>query len=60
MDVAEEKILQGLIEEELQPQGTAVGQGKDEARQTAAGTTDGHLPEVGPVGLRFFLMVLLP
>ena len=26
MDVAEEKILQGLVEEELQPQGAAVGE----------------------------------
>ena len=50
--MAEEKILQGLVEEELQPQSAAVGEGEDEAGQTAAGATDGHLPEVGPIGLR--------
>src|SRR5208337_5684182 len=52
MDVAEEKILQGLVEEELQPQSATVGEGEDEAGQTTAGATDGHFPEVGPVGLR--------
>src|SRR5271165_6366355 len=52
MDVAEEKILQGLVEEELQPQSAAVGEGEDEAGQTTAGATDGHFSEVGPVGLR--------
>ena len=31
MDVAEEKILQALVEEELQPQGAAVGESEDEA-----------------------------
>src|SRR5271157_3085178 len=42
VDVAEEKILQGLVEEELEPQGAAVGEGEDEAGQTTAGATDGH------------------
>ena len=49
--MAEEKILQGLVEEELQPQSAAVGEGEDEAGQTTAGATDGHLPEVCPIGL---------
>jgi len=52
MDVAEEKILQGLVEEELQPASAAVGEGEDEAGQTTAGATDGHFPAVGPGGRR--------
>ena len=52
MDVAEEKILQALVEKELQPQGAAVGESEDEAGQTTAGAADGNFPEVGPVGLR--------
>src|SRR5271157_319149 len=51
VDMAEEKILQALVEEELKPQGAAVGEGEDEAGQTASGPTDGDLAEVGPVGL---------
>ncbi len=31
MNVAEKKVLQGLVEEELQPQSAAVGEGEDEA-----------------------------
>jgi len=49
--VAEEKILEALVEEEFQPQGAAVGEGEDEAGQTAAGAADGNFAEVGPVGL---------
>ena len=52
MDVAEEKILQALVEKELQPQGAAVGESEDEAGQTPAGAAEGDFPEVGPVGLR--------
>ena len=37
MHVAEEEILQALVEEEFQPQGTAGGEGEDEAGQTPAG-----------------------
>jgi len=51
MDVAEEKILQGLIEEELQPQGAAVGEGQQEGGQAATGTADGDFAKVGPIGL---------
>jgi hypothetical protein len=51
MDVAEEKILQALVEEEFEPQGAAVGEGEDEAGQAASGVTDSHFSEVGPVGL---------
>ena len=31
MDVGEKKILQALVEKELQPQGAAVGEGEDES-----------------------------
>ena len=54
MHVAEEKILQALVEEEFQPQGTAVGEGEDEAGQTAAGAADPNFAKVGPVGLCLF------
>ena len=52
MDVAEEEILQALIEEELQPQGTAVGESQKEGGETAAGTADDDFSEMSPVGLR--------
>ncbi len=52
MDVAEEKILQGLVEKEFQPQGTAVGKSQDEGRQTTAGAADSNFTEVCPIGLR--------
>jgi len=54
MDVAEEKILQALVEEEFQPQGTTVGEGEDETGQTPAGAAHLDFAEVRPVGLRFF------
>ena len=50
--MAEEEILQALIEKELQPQSAAVGEGQEESGETAAGTADGHFPEMSPVGLR--------
>src|SRR6516164_3316806 len=50
--VAEEKMLQALVEEEFQPQGTAVGEGEDEAGQTPASAADPDFAEVRPVGLR--------
>jgi len=37
MHMAEEKILQALVEEEFQPQGATAGEGEDEAGQTPAG-----------------------
>src|SRR2546422_5285045 len=52
VDVAEEKILQALIEKKFQPQGAAVGKGQDEGGQATAGTTEGDFAKVGPVGLR--------
>jgi len=51
MHVAEEKILQRLIQEEFQPQGSAVGKREDESGQSAAGAADDDLPEGGPVRL---------
>lgn len=51
MDVAEQKALQRLIEEELQPQSPAVGECYDEGRQAAAGLAEGDFPEAGPIGL---------
>ena len=52
MHVVEEKILQALVEEEFQPQGTTVGEGKDETGQTPAGAAHPDFAEVHPVGLR--------
>src|SRR5271157_335722 len=51
VDVAEEEILQTLVEEELDPQGAAVGESEDEAGQTATGTAQSDFPEVGPISL---------
>src|SRR5438094_2350965 len=51
MDVGEKKILQALVEKELQPQGAAVGEGEDESGETTSCATDGDFPEAGPVGL---------
>jgi hypothetical protein len=52
LDVAEEKILQALVEEKFQPQGAAVGEGEEEAGQTSAGAAHPDFAEVRPVGLR--------
>src|SRR5208283_1073400 len=52
MDVAEEKILQALVEKEFQPQGAAVGKSQDKSRQTPTGAAEGDFAEVGPIGLR--------
>ena len=52
MDVAEEKILQALVEKEFQPQGAAVGKSQDEGRQTPTGAADSNFTEVCPIGLR--------
>jgi len=51
VDMTKEEVLQGLIEEEFQPQGTAVREGQDEGGEAAAGATDGDFAEAGPVGL---------
>jgi hypothetical protein len=51
MHVAEEKILQALVEEEFQPQGAAVGEGEDETGQTPTGAADPDFAKVRPVGL---------
>jgi hypothetical protein len=60
VNVAEEKILQALVEKELEPQGAAIRESEDEARQTAAGTADPDFAEVRPVGLRLLDMVRVP
>jgi len=51
MNVAEKEILERLVQKELEPQSPAVGEGEDEAGQTAAGVPEGDFAEVGPVGL---------
>ena len=48
-----EKVLQSLIEEELQKQGARVRQRQYETGQPAAGLTHPDFPEVRPVGLGF-------
>src|ERR1035438_2250024 len=54
MDVAKEKVLQALVEEELQPQGATIRERQDKGGETAAGASDGNFAEVRPVGLRLF------
>lgn len=54
MNVAEEEILERLVQKEFEPQGLAVREGEDKAGQAAAGLPDGDLAEVSPVGLRLF------
>src|SRR5215471_2922157 len=54
MNVAEEEILERLVEKEFEPQGPAVGKGENEAGQTAAGVPDGEFAKVSPVGLALF------
>src|SRR5262245_12145320 len=49
--MAAQKVLHGLIEEELQIQHSRVRQCDDEAGQSAARAPHGDLPEVGPIDL---------
>src|SRR6516165_1509016 len=51
MDVAEEEVLQALVEEELHPEGATIREGEEESGETAAGATEGDFAEVGPIGL---------
>jgi hypothetical protein len=51
MDVAEEEVLQALVEEELHPEGATVREGEEESGKTAAGTTERDFAEVSPIGL---------
>ena len=51
IDVTAEKVLQRLVEEELQKQGARVRQGQHETGQPAAGGADPDFSEVRPVGL---------
>lgn len=51
VNVAEEKVLQALIEEEFEPQSAAVAESENEGRQTTGGAPDRYFPEVGPIGL---------
>lgn len=54
MNMAEEEILERLIQKEFEPQGPAVREREDEAGQAAAGVPEGEFAEVGPVGLALF------
>ena len=49
MDVAQEKVLQALVEEELQPQGATIGERQDKGGKAAAGASDGNFAEVRPL-----------
>ena len=49
--VAAKKVLRGLIEEELQLQGSRIRQGHHEAGQGALGTAHHHVTEVCPIDL---------
>jgi hypothetical protein len=52
MDVAQQKVLQGLIEKELEIEGAAVGECEHEAGQATLRTADSDLTKAGPVSLR--------
>ena len=52
MDMAAQKVLHRLIEEELQIQRPRIGQRDHEAGQCAARAAHGDLAEVSPVDLR--------
>jgi len=47
MNVAEEEILERLVQKEFEPQGPAVREGEDKAGQAAAGVPDGDFAEMG-------------
>src|SRR3954463_2376376 len=51
MNVAAQEVFRRLVEEELQIQSARVRQRHHEAGQSAAGTPDHDMSEVGPVGL---------
>ena len=51
MDVAEQKTFQRLVEEELQPQRAAVGEGHHKSRQASARLTYLDFAKGGPIGL---------
>src|ERR1035438_1432443 len=51
VDMAAQEVLHALVEEELQIQGSGVGQGNDKAGQTPAGAADHDSAEVRPVDL---------
>jgi hypothetical protein len=54
MDMAAQKVLHGLIEEELQIQCARVGQSHDETGQRSFGAAHGDMTEMGPVDLCLF------
>jgi len=50
-DVAQEEVLECLVEEELEVEGAGVGQREHEARKAPFGLTDANPSEVSPVNL---------
>src|ERR1700730_12337434 len=51
MHMAQQKVLQCLVEKKLQIERAAVGESEHEAGETTLGTADGNRPEAGPVTL---------
>jgi hypothetical protein len=51
VDVAEQEVLQALIQKELKPDGPAIGERDDKAREAAASSTNLDLPKAGPIDL---------
>jgi hypothetical protein len=51
--MASKEVLEFLVEEELQVQGTRIGKNHDEAAQPSDGPTDGDRAEVSPIDLSF-------
>ena len=60
MHVAAQEILHGLIEEELQIQGSRIRQRHHEAGQGSLGAAHHYVPKVGPIDLRLHFMVRIP
>ena len=54
VDVAAQEVLQRLVQEEAQEEPPREGERQHEGRQRTARRPDPHLPEAGPVDLRFF------
>jgi hypothetical protein len=57
MHMAEQKVLQGLVEKELEIEGAAVGEREHKAGQAPLRAADSDLTKAGPVSLRFLVMV---
>src|SRR5262249_46746439 len=54
IDMTLKKVLQALVEEELEVEGAAVGERENKAGEAPSGASDGDLSERGPIDLSLF------